>query len=105
MKRTYLFVIAAFLLGTSIATAFADEYVRGYTRQDGTYVAPYYRSSPDDTVTNNYSFEGNTNPYTGKVGTNRYEHDTTSPYFQGPDANGNEGHDSEPNDDSGSDDQ
>ena len=45
----------------------ADEYVNGYTRSDGTYVQGYMRSSPDGDPYNNYSFPGNTNPYTGKV--------------------------------------
>jgi hypothetical protein len=43
--------------------------VRGYYRKDGTYVAPHYRSSPDGNPYNNWSFPGNTNPYTGKTAT------------------------------------
>jgi hypothetical protein len=72
--------------------AFAAQYVHGYTRSNGTYVHPYYRSSPDNTVTNNFSYKGNVNPYTGAVGTNRYIHDKTSPYYQGPDGHGRVGH-------------
>lgn len=50
--------------------AFAqDVYVRGYTRRNGTYVAPHYRTAPDSTKLNNYSTQGNVNPYTGKSGT------------------------------------
>ena len=41
--------------------------VRGYYRSNGTYVQPHYRSSPDGNPYNNYSYPGNTNPYTGKV--------------------------------------
>lgn len=37
--------------------------VRGYTRQNGTYVAPYYRTPADYTPRNNFSYPGNTNPY------------------------------------------
>lgn len=44
-----------------------DVHVRGYTRQDGTYVPPHWRSRPDGNPSNNYSFPGNTNPYTSKV--------------------------------------
>ncbi len=51
------------------AQANADTYVRGYYRSNGTYVQPHYRSSPDSSVTNNYSYCGNTNPYTGTTGT------------------------------------
>ena len=43
--------------------------VRGYTRQDGTYVAPHYRSAPDGDFSNNWSTKGNINPYTGEEGT------------------------------------
>jgi|GEM_PF-2287285 len=43
--------------------------VRGYTRKDGTYVAPHYRSAPNSSKLDNYSTRGNYNPYTGKTGT------------------------------------
>lgn len=43
--------------------------VKGYTKKDGTYVAPHQRSSPDGSKLNNYSTKGNVNPYTGKAGT------------------------------------
>jgi hypothetical protein len=65
-------------------SAFADQYVHGYTRSNGTYVQPYYRSSPNNTVRDNFSYKGNVNSYTGAVGRNRYIHDKTSPYYQGP---------------------
>lgn len=45
--------------------------VRGYTKRNGTYVAPYRKSNPDRTQRNNYSTKGNVNPYTGKGGTKR----------------------------------
>jgi hypothetical protein len=56
------------LLAASVG-AFAADYVRGYTRNDGTYVQPHYRTSPDGNAFNNYSTQGNYNPYTGKSGT------------------------------------
>ena len=43
--------------------------VKGYTKKDGTYVAPSKRSTPDGTKSNNWSTKPNTNPYTGKQGT------------------------------------
>lgn len=46
-----------------------DVYVNGYTRQDGTYVQPHHRTTPDNSLLNNYSTQGNTNPYTGQQGT------------------------------------
>lgn len=40
----------------------AQVYIHGYYRKDGTYIEPHYRSSPDDTKENNYSYPGNYNP-------------------------------------------
>jgi hypothetical protein len=50
-------------------TAAGDVYVHGYTRSNGTYVAPYYRSDPNNTTNDNWSTKGNMNPYTGQSGT------------------------------------
>jgi hypothetical protein len=47
----------------------ADDPVSGYTRSNGTYVAPYYRTHPDHNFYNNYSTYPNINPYTGQMGT------------------------------------
>lgn len=44
-------------------------HVNGYTKKNGTYVAPHYRSHPDKSYNNNWSVKGNVNPYTGKPGT------------------------------------
>lgn len=87
MKRLILALVLSFF-----ATEAFAEHVNGYTRKDGTYVNSYERSDRNDTVTDNYSYKGNTNPSTGEVGNDRYIHDTTSPYYQGPDRNGNSGH-------------
>lgn len=63
MKR----VMTALLLFAS-ASAMADNYHQGYTRKDGTYVQPHYQTAPDRNPYNNYSTEGNVNPYTGNTG-------------------------------------
>lgn len=60
-------------------TATAGDYVNGYTRRDGTYVQGYYRSSPDSSHNNNYSTQGNYNPYTGKQGTERSTYNDNTP--------------------------
>ena len=72
MKTLIVFGAALVATLTVGFSAMADEYVHGYTRSNGTYVQPYYRSSPDGTVGNNYSYQGNINPYTGNVGHNSY---------------------------------
>jgi len=45
-------VIAVFCLHAHAG----DVQVKGYYRKDGTYVAPHVRSSPNNTVTDNYSY-------------------------------------------------
>ena len=61
--------LTAIALWMSASIAWADTYVHGYTRSDGTYVQPHYRSSPNSSYNDNWSVRGNTNPYTGKSGT------------------------------------
>jgi hypothetical protein len=43
--------------------------VDGYTRNNGTYVAPHQQTNPNNTQTDNYGSRPNVNPYTGQVGT------------------------------------
>jgi len=71
MKK--LLIICAMLTGCS--TLFAQNPVRisGYTNSYGTYVEPHYRTSPNSTVIDNYSYSGNVNPFTGSIGTKTYE--------------------------------
>lgn len=68
MKKVFL---ALFLIVGLSSFIFADTYVNGYTKKDGTYVPGHYRSSPNSTKNDNYSTYGNTNPYTGEAGTKR----------------------------------
>ena len=64
-------LVASLLLTITASFASADTYVQGYYKSDGTYVAPHYRSDPNYTKRDNWSTEGNYNPYTGKAGTKR----------------------------------
>lgn len=68
--RKLLITLICILLSTSALSRGGTVSVRGYHRHDGTYVQPHHRTAPDGTVTNNWSYAGNVNPYTGKVGTN-----------------------------------
>ncbi|MHC0440274.1 hypothetical protein [Flavobacterium sp. 3-210] len=64
MKKCFL------LLFLSCLSSFAqDVWVNSYVRTDGTVVPAHYRTNRDYTVNNNYTTEGNINPYTGKAGT------------------------------------
>lgn len=60
--------MACFLLLAFLAEAGAQVRVRGYTKKDGTYVAPHYRNSPNRSRSDNYSARGNYNRYTGAKG-------------------------------------
>ena len=61
------FIVSGLILLSLSGVAFADEYIQGYQRKDGTYVQPHYRSQPDGNPYDNYSYPGNTNPYTGQT--------------------------------------
>lgn len=74
-------VIVMLMLAFFVCTTVFAEWVSGYYRSDGTYVSGYNRSSPNSTVTDNYSFKDNYNPYTGKTGTNYYRSSPSSPYY------------------------
>ena len=52
MKKLKVIFLAT-LFATISSNAFAD-YVHGYVKRDGTYVAPYQRSHPDNNPYNNY---------------------------------------------------
>jgi hypothetical protein len=65
--KTIITIAALLCLTATIATA-KDTYVNGYVKSNGTYVNGYYKSAPDNSHNNNYSTQGNYNPYTGKSG-------------------------------------
>ena len=76
-RSTMKTIIAIALATTFAAPVLADQIVKGHVRSDGTYVAPYVRSTPNSVQSDNYSTKGNTNPYTGDRGSQR---DTTYDY-------------------------
>ena len=44
-------------------------YVNPYVKKNGTVIEGYNKTLPNNTNINNYSTQGNTNPYTGSQGT------------------------------------
>jgi hypothetical protein len=64
-------VLAICLLGTVSQVLADDVRVRGYSRQDVSYVQPHMRSAPDSSYNNNWSTYPNINPYTGQQGTHQ----------------------------------
>jgi hypothetical protein len=53
------------LLASSVSHA---DWTNGYTRSNGTHVEGYHHTHADSNPYNNYSSQGNVNPYTGAVG-------------------------------------
>ena len=89
-----LSVFVLVLVGISF-NVFADVSVKGYYKGDGTYVQPHYRTSPNNTIRDNYSTYGNTNPYTGRQGNVRQKNELGT-YGTKPNGMGNTYHDNDP---------
>lgn len=70
------------LMSAVSVSAFSADQVRGYMRKDGTYVAPHMRSAPNQYKFDNYSSQGNANPYTGQRGYDRNEFSNPPSYNQ-----------------------
>jgi len=74
-KESLKRILSLILLSPSLLisqNAFADVYVNGYTRSDGSSVGGHYRSSPNSSIYDNWSTYGNVNPYTGQKGYRYY---------------------------------
>jgi len=71
MKKIFALVLLLCLIQGAV---FANERVKGYARKNGAYVNGYHRSSPNSTQLDNYSTQGNVNPYTGNSGHRRAQH-------------------------------
>lgn len=63
----YLILI---LLATSVASA-KNTKTKGYMKKNGTYVQGHNKKSPNKSKLDNYSTDGNVNPYTGKKGSKK----------------------------------
>ena len=68
MKRLIVSIVTLICLIGFAGSSFASVYVRGYTKRNGSYTFPHYRSNPDGHKFNNWSYHGNINPYTGRRG-------------------------------------
>lgn len=66
MKKLILLLVAI------VSFSFADQYVNGYYKNNGTYVNGHMKTNSNNTKIDNYSTYGNTNPYNGKEGTKKY---------------------------------
>ena len=64
-------IICLIILVTISTASFAvgSHRVKGYTKSNGTYVAPHRQTNSNRTQRDNWSSKPNVNPYTGKRGT------------------------------------
>lgn len=93
--RHIIFALIGATMALSVTTAWADQWVDGYTRNDGTYVQGHYRSEPNDYKIDNYSYDGNVNPYTGEIGSKIRDHSTVPDYRTDYKTDHNYGYDSD----------
>ena len=70
MKKFFILISCLWFLFLSLVSITNAGYTNGYYRNNGTYVEPYQRTERNNTRDDNYSTEGNTNPYTGQKGYN-----------------------------------
>ena len=67
-RKSIILAVALLVLISFLTVSLAEAgHVRGYYKQNGTYVQPHFRTSPDRNPYNNYSFPGNYNPNTGRI--------------------------------------
>jgi hypothetical protein len=78
--RSILFALAATLAcvgaaeargggGGGHSSSGGSHSISGYTRSNGTYVAPSHGTNPNSSKSDNWTTKGNVNPYTGQAGT------------------------------------
>ena len=68
MKKFTALLLTLISLFAITSTAFADTWVNGYNRKDGTRVRSHWRSDADGNQNNNWTHRGNINPHTGSRG-------------------------------------
>lgn len=72
------FVLLSFFSFT--AFSYADQWVNGYRKKNGSYVQGHYRSNGNSTKAENWPTKGNVNPYTGKKGYKTYDNYNNGSY-------------------------
>src|SRR5690554_1506208 len=90
MKKL-IFCALSLLFFTFKSFAQSVQYQRGYVKTNGTYVQPHYKTKSNNTNTDNFSTQSNTNIYTGKKGTRAkdysseaYNYGRGKTIYQGP---------------------
>jgi hypothetical protein len=58
--------VTMLLASMTLCNAQGYHYVRPYTDRNGNYHQPHYQTNPDGIRSNNWSYPGNVNPFTGR---------------------------------------
>ncbi|MBK8330148.1 MAG: hypothetical protein IPL09_11940 [Bacteroidetes bacterium] len=98
MKYSYLSILICCVTFSAVCQV----HVKGYFRKNGTFVESHYRSNPDGILSNNWSYPGNVNPYTGKVapGNSNSTRQNSSNYITYPNGTSSNGKNKYSNDNS-----
>jgi hypothetical protein len=76
MKHIIIAMAAAL---SCAAFAQGQHYVAPHMTRNGTFVEGHFQTNPDSSLQNNWSTQGNVNPYTGQAGTvNPYQYQQPS---------------------------
>lgn len=62
-------VLAAIFAASTAAFAQSQHWVGPYVDRNGNFIQGHWQTNPDGNVFNNWSTQGNVNPYTGQQGT------------------------------------
>lgn len=90
-KKLTLTLTLVALSGISTSGIAQDVQVQGYTRSNGAYVAPHYRSAPDSSTYNNYGSRRNSGTNNGTAGTGRPSYGSNNPNYNARNNNGHSG--------------
>jgi hypothetical protein len=60
--------VTTLLASVTLCSAQGYHYVRPYVDRNGIYHQPHYQTNPDRIRSNNWSYPGNVNPFTGEEG-------------------------------------
>ena len=89
MKYIICFILLIFCASNSFSQKV--RYQKGYTKSNGSYVQPHFKTQPNKTNRDNYSTKPNINPYNGKSGSkaqdyspNAYNYGKGKPIYKGP---------------------
>lgn len=84
MNKLFKIILISIMIFSFSFNAFAYVSVKGYTRKDGTYVAPHVRSNPNGLKYDNYGYKPSQGLYNPSYGTKGSSWDTPT-YITDPD--------------------